>query len=534
MTLTSPLFYLFVLLLLVLYYLLPRKCQWVILLLGSYAFYCIVCLKYVGFLLLTTLTTYCSARGISRIAVRAGETLRQNREAWSSDARKQYKKQTAKRKKRLLTATLLLNFGILAVLKYYNFFAGSIETLLTQLGLTVSLGKISLLLPLGISFYTFQSMGYLIDVYRERVDAERNFGKLALFVSFFPQIIQGPIAVYSDLAGQLYEAHSFRFDNLRHGAELVLWGFFKKLVIADRAVVLIQTVAASYADYAGTHILLTAVVYALQLYADFSGGIDMARGVAQMFDIRMAENFRRPYFSKTLTEYWHRWHITLGDWLRNYLFYPLSISKAFLRFGRSAKKHLGRHIGKVLPTAVASLITFLVIGIWHGANWKYVAFGFWNGMVILVSTLLQPVSDRCVEILHIRRESGWYGAFSMLRTFVLVLVGYYFDIAENLSAAMQMLIRSVTDFHLSQLHPSAILHVLPLSQYDWLLLALGTITILAVSLLQERRQKSVRALLDEVCLPLRWGVLLAGIFTVVLFGIYGPDLNAAEFVYMQF
>lgn len=534
MTFTSLFFYLFVLVLLAFYYLLPRKYQWIILLLGSYAFYLIVCLKYVGFLLLTTLTTYCSARGIDRIAAHAKETLQQNHEAWSSDERKLYKKQAAKRKKRLMVATLLLNFGILAVLKYYNFFAGSIEALLADLGLAVSLGKISLLLPLGISFYTFQAMGYLIDVYRETVPAERNFGKLALFVSFFPQIVQGPIAVYSDLAGQLYETHSFRFDNLRYGAELVLWGFFKKLVIADRAVVLIQAVAGNYADYAGTYILLTAVVYALQLYADFSGGIDMARGVAQMFGIQMAENFRRPYFSKTLTEYWHRWHITLGDWLRNYLFYPLSISKAFLRFGRSAKKHLGRHIGKVLPTAVASLITFLVIGIWHGANWKYVAFGFWNGMVILVSSLLQPVSDKFVETLHIRRESGWYGAFSILRTFVLVLIGYYFDIAESLSAAIQMLVRSVADFHLSQLHPAAILQALPLSPSDWFVLALGTMTILVASLLQERRQKSIRALLDEACLPLRWGVLLAGIFAVILFGMYGPDLNAADFVYMQF
>lgn len=534
MTLTSLSFYLFVLLLLALYYLLPRKFQWVILLLGSYAFYLIVCLKYVGFLLLTTLTTYCSARWLDRITARVGETLRQNREIWSSDERKQYKKQAAKRKKRLLAATLMLNFGILAVLKYYNFFASSIEALLAKLGFAVSLGKISLLLPLGISFYTFQSMGYLIDVYREKVPAEQNFGKLALFVSFFPQIIQGPIAVYSDLAGQLYETHSFRFDNLRYGAELVLWGFFKKLVIADRAVILIQAVAGNYASYAGTYILLTAVVYALQLYADFSGGIDMARGVAQMFGVQMAENFCRPYFSKTLTEYWHRWHITLGSWLRNYLFYPLSISKPFLRFGRSAKKLLGRHIGKVLPTAIASLITFLVIGIWHGANWKYVAFGFWNGMVILVSTLLQPVSDKVVETLHIRRESGWYSAFSMLRTFVLVLIGYYFDIAECFSDATQMLIRSVLDFHPSQLHPSAVLQTLPLTAHDWRILALGALTILIASILQERQQKPVRELLDKAWLPVRWGILFAGIFAVILFGMYGPDLNAADFVYMQF
>lgn len=534
MTLTSFSFYLFVLVLLALYYLLPQKCQWVILLIGSYCFYAIVCLRYMGFLVITTLTTYAGARLLDRLAARARQELLENRERWSGDERKAYKKQTGKRRRWLLAAVLLFNFGILAVLKYYNFFAGSMEALFAGAGLTVALGRVGLLLPLGISFYTFQSMGYLIDVYRETVPAETNAARFALFVSFFPQIIQGPIAVYSDLAGQLYAPHRFQSEKLRHGAELVLWGFFKKLVIADRAVILIQAVAGNYANYSGTYILLTAIVYALQLYADFSGGIDIARGVAQMFGIRMAENFRRPYFSKTLTEYWHRWHITLGDWLRTYLFYPLSISKAFLRFGRSAKKHLSRHIGKVLPTAVASLITFLVIGLWHGANWKYVAFGVWNGMVILLSTLLQPVSDRVIGALRIRRESRRYRVFSILRTFVVVLIGYYFDLAENLSSALHMLARSVTDFHLSQLRPVAVLQTLPLDLYDWFVLALGVTVIFTASLIQERRRQSIRALLDEARLPLRWGVLLAGVFSVVLLGMYGPGLNAADFVYMQF
>ena len=287
-------------------------------------------------------------------------------------------------------------------------------------------------------------------------------------------------------------------------------------------------------DYAGTYVLLAALVYALQLYADFSGGIDISRGVAQMFGITMGENFRRPYFSRTLTEYWHRWHISLGDWLRNYLFYPLSISKAFLNWGRHARQHLGSHIGKVLPTAVASLITFLIIGIWHGASWKYVAFGFWNGMVILVSTLLQPVSDKVVAALHIERKSAWYQVFSMLRTFVVVLIGYYFDIADGFRAAMGMMLKSVTDLHLSQLRPGAVLEALPLTRYDWAVLLFGTLVIFTASVIQERSQRTIREILDEKCLALRWAMLLAGIFAVVLMGVYGPGVQASEFVYMQF
>ena len=316
MTLTSLSFYLLVLALLVLYYLVPKRFQWVVLLIGSYAFYAFVCLRYMGFIVITTLTTYFGARGMDAMTARMEQTVAAHKQDWEREARKAYKKRCKSRRKALMIGILVFNFGILAVLKYYNFFAESMEALFASVGLTVSLGHIGLLLPLGISFYTFQSMGYVLDVYREKVPAERNVGKLALFVSFFPQIIQGPIGVYDQLAHQLYDEHKYNFDNIRYGAELILWGFFKKLVIADRAVGMIHTVAGAYTDYAGTYVLLAALVYALQLYADFSGGIDISRGVAQMFGITMGENFRRPYFSRTLTEYWHRWHISLGDWLR--------------------------------------------------------------------------------------------------------------------------------------------------------------------------------------------------------------------------
>ena len=274
MTLTSLSFYLLVLALLVLYYLVPKRFQWVVLLIGSYAFYAFVCLRYMGFIVITTLTTYFGARGMDAMTARMEQTVAAHKQDWERDERKAYKKRCKSRRKALMIGILVFNFGILAVLKYYNFFAESMEALFASMGLTVSLGHIGLLLPLGISFYTFQSMGYVLDVYREKVPAERNVGKLALFVSFFPQIIQGPIGVYDQLAHQLYDAHKYNFDNIRYGAELILWGFFKKLVIADRAVGMIHTVAGAYTDYAGTYVLLAALVYALQLYADFSGGID--------------------------------------------------------------------------------------------------------------------------------------------------------------------------------------------------------------------------------------------------------------------
>ena len=207
MTLTSLSFYLLVLALLVLYYLVPKRFQWVVLLIGSYAFYAFVCLRYMGFIVITTLTTYFGARGMDAMTAHMEQTVAAHKQDWEREERKAYKKRCKSRRKALMIAILLLNFGILAVLKYYNFFAESMETLFASVGLTVSLGHIGLLLPLGISFYTFQSMGYVLDVYREKVPAERNVGKLALFVSFFPQIIQGPIGVYDQLAHQLYAEH---------------------------------------------------------------------------------------------------------------------------------------------------------------------------------------------------------------------------------------------------------------------------------------------------------------------------------------
>ena len=500
----------------VLYYLVPKRAQWVVLLLASMVFYLVGGVKSAVWLVLVAGLTWL-----------AGLLLEKQNARPAPD--KAAKTAVRSAKKRICAACLVLCFGLLYLMKYWNFTASALPSALGD-----KLPRWDFVVPLGLSYFIFQSVGYVIDVYRGKLSAQKNPLKYGLFVSFFPQMVQGPISRYDQLAPQLLAERSLDWRDLKFGIQLCLWGYFKKLVIADRAVGMIHTVAGAYTDYAGTYVLLAALVYALQLYADFSGGIDISRGVAQMFGITMGENFRRPYFSRTLTEYWHRWHISLGDWLRNYLFYPLSISKAFLNWGRHAKQHLGNHIGKVLPTAVASLITFLVIGIWHGASWKYVAFGFWNGMVILVSTLLQPVSDKVVAGLHIERKSAWYQVFSMLRTFVVVLIGYYFDIADGFRAAMGMMAKSVTDLHLSQLRPSAVLEALPLTKYDWAVLLFGTIVIFVASVIQERSQRTIREILDEKRLALRWVVLLGGIFAVVLMGVYGPGVQASEFVYMQF
>ena len=313
MSYTSLKFALFVGITAAVYFLFPvKKHRWTVLLVASYVFYLLAGYRYAAYILLTTLSTYLAGILLDKLSGEAKEVLALHKKEWDRDRKKAYKQEMTRKKRRIVTGVLVLNFGILGFLKYYNFFAGSLNDLLGSFGMPFSAPTLKLVLPLGISFYTFQSMGYVIDVYREKVAAEKNIGKLALFVSFFPQIIQGPIGLYDQLAGQLYEPHDFSFTRLKYGCELILWGLVKKMVIADRAVTVISGVLEDYGAYNGTALMLTVLIYALQLYADFSGGIDISRGVAEIFGIHMAENFRRPYFARTISEYWRRWHMSLG------------------------------------------------------------------------------------------------------------------------------------------------------------------------------------------------------------------------------
>lgn len=535
MGLISGSFACFVLLSLLIYFIMPKQHRWIVLLAASYAYYLMICNKYIIYMLLTTVTTFVGGIWIENLCRKQKQVIKEHKLDWDRGQKKEYKKKNLAQQRWIMIAVLVFNFGILGFLKYFHFLAESLAGLGRLIGIEAAVPQLGLLLPLGISFYTFQTMGYLIDVYYEKVEAQRNPAKFALFVSFFPQIIQGPIAMYDDLAQQLYEGHEFDYDRIKRGGLLILWGIFKKLVIADRAVIMIQTVTQDPTAFSGTYILLAAFMYAIQLYADFSGGIDIVRGIAEMFGIIMAENFRRPYFATSLTEYWHRWHITLGNWVRTYVFYPLSISKTFLNMGKWMKKRCGAHVGKVVPTSLASLITFLIIGIWHGANGKYIAFGLWNGLVILLAELLRPLNEKIVEVLRIRRESKTHKVVCMVWTFFLVLVGYYFDIAQDFTSAIYMMVQSVIDFHWSDLVANIQLYRgLGIGRWDYLVIALGTLTMFVVSVIQERKECAIRDMLMEKKIPIQWLCYLTGIFAILLLGHYGPGLNPADFVYMQF
>lgn len=536
MSLISGAFALFFVVTVAVYFLLPvKKYQWLVLLLASYVFYFFSGWQNFAFILLTSFSTWLAALRIEQRNLAVKAEVKAHKEDWDKEQKKAFKEAENRKTRRIMVLTLLLNFGILFVLKYAGFLTKAAGDRFGFSPLTVRW-----LLPLGISFYTFQAMGYVIDVYRGDIKAERNFGKLALFVSFFPQLIQGPISRYDQLADQLYAEHTISFARIKYGCELVLWGLFKKLVIANRAAVAIQTVTAAPEVYSGTTLTFILLLYALQLYADFSAGIDIARAAAQMLGIDMVQNFRQPYFATSITDFWNRWHISLGAWMKNYVFYPIALSKRANRFTKAMKAShfgstkVGAHLANVLPGTFASLLVFLIVGVWHGAGWRFILYGLWNGGIIMLSILLKPVFDWVNRLLRIPVASPEHHLFRILRTFVLVSIGNITDLAHGGRECFVWLRRIFCDQQLFR-GREEILGGLGLALSDYNVLILCTALLYIVGVLRERNpQGSLRQKLDGFRFVTRWVVIFVGILATVILGVYGPGFSAAEFAYMQF
>ncbi len=532
MAFTSMQFVMFLVLAVAVYYGTPKRYRWVTLLVVNYIFYYFAGIKYFLYLFATTISTYIATRKLGDMAEKnkaaytaaKGELDKEERKAWKADF--------TKRKRRILVPTLLFNFGILAVLKYADFFSENINLLLEKLSVSVELPVFHFLLPLGISFYTFQTMGYLIDVYREKVKPEKNLGKLALFISFFPQIVQGPIGRFQSLSEQLFRPNVFSYERTKFGVQLMLWGAFKKLVIADRAAVLVDTVFGFPETFSGTYIAVAALVYCIQLYGDFSGGIDIATGAAQIFGIELEQNFARPYLATSVPDFWRRWHITLGAWFRDYVFYPLSLSKFFTKVGKKGRKVLGNYVGKLLPVLIPQFIIFFLIGIWHGAEWKYIAFGFYNGTLIVLGILFDQPLQKLVKKLKINTECFSWHLFRILRTLVLVAFGKIITRAAGVTISFHMIQSMFVNWNTDIFWTGGLLQ-LGLDKPDLWVLFFASCVLLIVSILQECGIK-IRETLAKQNLYFRWAVYLGGVFALILFGVYGLNYNAADFIYRGF
>jgi len=506
------------------YFAVPKKWRWLVLLGASLIFYWLASGALIVCLLLTASTTYGAALWVEKIL--------KDGAAASKDLDRQQKKErkaaTTRKCRWVLFFTMALNFGFLVFLKYNGTLYSALSALGGLWGFTVWDFTKSILFPLGVSFYTFQSMGYLFDVYRKKVSAEKNPLKLLLFVSFFPQIVQGPIGRWGELASQLFEGHGFDYRQAKFGAQLIAWGAFKKLVIADRATVLVNTVFGGYPEpYHGPVLWVAVLFYTVQIYTDFSGGIDIARGAAQMVGIHMAENFRRPYFAPTIAEFWRRWHITLGGWCRDYIFYPLSLSKPLNKLSKKSRELLGNRVGKLVPVLFSQFVVFIVIGMWHGSQFKYIAFGLYHGFFIIGGILLEEPLARLSEKLHLNRDAWWFRVFQVLRTFFIVTYGRFFSRAGSFTQALSMMGSCFV--------PAAMPNLLSLGLggREMLVLALATGVLFLVSLLQEQGV-ALREWVENRPGPVRWLIYFAGVLSILLLGAYGTQYDATAFIYMGF
>ena len=522
MQLTSVSFLLFAAAVLVLYYLIPKKIQWVLLLIASYCFYLWAGLSYAAFILLTTLSTYGATMLMSGNLRKQENYLAEHKQTLSREERKAYKAGVKKHNRVWLVACLVVNFGVLAVCK-----ACLIDPLRTafQGG---SFSFLTLGLPLGISFYMFQSMGYAVDVYRETAKAERNPLKLALFVSFFPQLIQGPISKFGTLAPQLYSPHAYDGKQVSFGLQRMLWGYFKKLVIADR--IAAAVIALRGPEHIGVSFFLLTVFYAVQIYGDFTGGIDITVGLAQTLGIKLPENFIRPYFSKNIAEYWRRWHISLGEWMKDYIFYPISVSQPMLKLSKAARKKWG-NFGKRLPVYVASVATWFVTGIWHGLTPNFVLWGMLNCFVIVVSEELNPLYGK----FHSRlgwKEKKWYGAFEILRMFVLMNMIRIVDLFPDVGDYFTRMGSLFTTFNFHVLWDGTMLK-LGLTELDYIILGASVLLVFVISLIQEKKG-SVREMLHKANPVLRYALIFGLLVAVLLLGRYGLGYDSGNFIYNQF
>ncbi len=530
MLFTSYEFLGFLLVVFIMYYLMPGRAQWSFLLIASYAFYFMADPRYLIFIAITTVSTYIAAKKISDRKISFDSWFKEHKKEYEKEQRKALKAKEQKSQKKIFLACLLFNLGILAITKYTNFTIANINNIIGIWGNQGTLSFVDLIIPMGISFYTFQSMGYLIDVYNGKFEAQKNLGKFALFVSFFPQLVQGPISRYADLSKTLYEEHRFNWRTVSFGLERILWGFFKKLVIADRILVAVKTIIADTDTYSGFYAFAGAMFYALELYADFTGGIDITIGVAETMGIKVTENFIRPYFSKNIKEYWNRWHITMGTWFTDYIFYPISASQFMMKLSKKSRARLGNNLGKRVPVYLSSFIVWFTTGIWHGASWNFIVWGLGNFVVIMISQELEPFYRWFHSKVNVANTFGWR-LFQVVRTVLIMSSLRMFDCYRDVPLTFKMFGSIFTQSSLSQLNANAFIGM-GITGFDYAVVFIGMIILIAVSLIQ--RSGSVREKIAGCAAPVRF-IIWYGLFMATLvFGAYGIGYSASQFIYNQF
>jgi D-alanyl-lipoteichoic acid acyltransferase DltB (MBOAT superfamily) len=464
----------------VLYFLTPFKWRWLLLLAGSCYFYMCWKPEYIVLMMFPSLIDY-------YVALKMGATP-----------------EVARRKK-YLWLSLASNLGLLFVFKYFNFFNDSFRALFNFLNVPYAVPVVNLLLPVGISFYTFQTLSYTIDVYKGAIPPERHLGKFALFVTFFPQLVAGPIERSSNLLPQL-QSLRYKFDaaRLADGLRLMLWGFFKKVVIADRLAATVNLVYNNPGEYHGLQIVLATIFFAFQIFCDFSGYSDIAIGAAKIFGVNLMKNFDKPYSAKSISEFWKRWHISLSTWFKDYVYIPLGGNRAI-------KWRWYYNL----------FITFLISGLWHGANWTFVIWGALHGFYLIFAIVSRPYKDALLKLAGLDKAPAILKPGQVASTFALVCLGWLFFRANNLPDAMLLL------KNMFVLAP--ITNIFDLITPGALLANLALIAILELAHYLETDKEFIRALSAKPVL-VRWPAYVAVTLAILYLGASASQ----QFIYFQF
>ena len=525
MNIVSADFMCFALCTVLLYYIIPKKFRWCIFIVANTLFYI-----YGGGEMIVYIVAACA------IAYFAGRVInsfyeKQKKECAGLDRKekKVIKQKYNSKRKRVLGISVILVLCGLILTKYSGFLAENINALLGITGIgSINVDNISSFFPVvfGCSYFTLSIVAYITDVYRGKYKAESNFLKLYAFIAFFPHIMQGPIERYDYLAPQLFEARKFKFENIKTGAMLILWGVFKKLVIADRIATVSNYVFKNYQSLNAVSIIFGLAVFSIQIYADWTSYCDIVGGVAEMMGIKITENFRRPYFSKSMPEFWRRWHISMSQFFKDYVLYPISASSFCLKLNKNARKLFGNAAGRVISSALPILAVWFLTGLWHGASWNFMLWGLFQGVVIMLSVIFTPMINKINEKCHFKTDTFGWSLFRMGRTFLICCIGRIFFKAATVSDAFGIFSR------LGVLSGGLSITSLGLDMKDWKVFFVALLVLIIVSVMQEKFE--VRKKLDEQPIIFKWIVLYLLIMSIVIFGVYGDNSAHVSFIYENF
>ena len=482
------------------YFIVPKKIRYIWLLVTSYYFYMSWNAKYAVLIAFSTLVTYLCGILIEQIGLEEGKT-------WF------------RLKRFTLFLGIITNLGILFLFKYFNFAAENLNSIFAHLNITLIENEFDILLPVGISFYTFQALGYVIDVYRKDIPAEYNLFRYALFVSFFPQLVAGPIERSGNLMKQLKNVDKiklFDYERIVKGFMVMLWGFFLKVVIADRAAAAVNEIFENYYIYGSVELITGAVMFAIQIYCDFASYSTIAIGAARVMGITLMDNFDTPYFAMSVKEFWRRWHISLSTWFRDYLYIPL---------GGNRKGKLSKYLNL--------MIVFLVSGLWHGANWTFIVWGGLHGVYQIIGELTRPLKDKLNKKMHVRTDAASYKGVKILLTFALTCFAWIFFRADSIAAAFEYIARIFMNFDPWALTTGFLYNIgLETQEMNILLISVGV--MLVVDFLKYKRNLRFENIADHQNFWVRGAIMLSLITAVVIFGAYGYSFDAQQFIYFQF